>query len=406
VGERTVKEARRPCPICRHTGVEVLHTQTYVLPERHPLEAGYDVVCCDCCGFVYADTDIPQAAYDRYYAELSKYEDTTTGTGGGDQPWDDKRLAEMAETIMAHLPSRETKVVDIGCANGGLLRHLSALGVRHLQGVDPSPRCAAATGRIAGAVGTVGSLFSLPAGLDHADCVVLSHVMEHIEEVREGIAVIRRLLTEDGVIYIEVPDATRYTDCLAAPFQDFNTEHINHFGPASLRRLLASEGFDVLAVERRMISAAAGIPYPAVYAIGRVRARPDGSAPERDAELRTAIVEYVRRSAELMRALDARLATMLDGKTPIVVWGVGQLTFKLLAMTRLSEAPIQAFIDTNPKYHGATLRGVPIHPPESLRDFTGPVLVATLLHGDSILARMRELGAPNRALRLEGAASR
>jgi SAM-dependent methyltransferase len=402
-----VKEARRPCPICRHTRVEVLHTQHFVLPDRHPLEAGYDVVCCDCCGFVYADTDIPQAAYDRYYAELSKYEDARTGTGGGDQPWDDERLADMAETIAAHLPNNEAKVVDIGCANGGLLRHLSNLGVRQLYGVDPSPRCAAATGTIAGAVGAVGSLFSLPAGLDDAGGVVLSHVMEHIQDVREGIAVVRRLLTENGVIYVEVPDATRYTECLTAPFQDFNTEHINHFGPASLRRLLTTEGFDVLAVERKVISAAAGIPYPAVYAVGRVGdARPDGNVDEPDKELKTAIVDYVGRSAELMRAIDARLATILDAKNPIVVWGVGQLTFKLLAMTRLANAPIQAFIDTNPKYHGATLRGVRIHPPEALRDFTGPVLVATLLHGDPIVGRMRELGAPNPVLRLEGAESR
>ena len=75
MGGRTVKEAERPCPLCRHTGVEVLHTQHFVLPDRHPLEAGYDVVCCGRCGFVYADTDVPQAAYDAYYAELSKYED-------------------------------------------------------------------------------------------------------------------------------------------------------------------------------------------------------------------------------------------------------------------------------------------------------------------------------------------
>ncbi len=61
-----------------------------------------------------------------------------------------------------------------------------------------------------------------------------------------------------------------------------------------------------------------------------------------------------------MCAIDARLATILAGKTPIVVWGVGQLTFKLLAMTRLADVPIRAFLDTNPTYHGATLRGAPI----------------------------------------------
>ena len=37
------------------------------------------------------------------------------------------------------------------------------------------------------------------------------------------------LLKTNGVLYIEVPDATAYVEFLYSPFQDFNTEHINHF---------------------------------------------------------------------------------------------------------------------------------------------------------------------------------
>jgi len=38
------------------------------------------------------------------------------------------------------------------------------------------------------------------------------------------------MLKKDGkqIVYIEVPDAARYIDFLYSPFQDFNTEHINH----------------------------------------------------------------------------------------------------------------------------------------------------------------------------------
>ncbi len=260
----------RPCPICRGSSAEVLHRQPFVLPEGHPLGAGYDVVCCDACGFVYADTRVTQAEYDAYYARLSKYEDPHTGTGGGEQAWDDARLAGMAETVAAHVTGRDAKIVDVGCANGGLLRHLGRLGFRRLVGVDPSPRCAAATDTVAGATGLVGSLFSLPAKAGDADAVVLSHVLEHVQDVRGGLAAARGLLRPGGVVYVEVPDATRYADCLAAPYQDFNTEHVNHFGPLSLASLLAREGFEVLTVRQKTIEAAPGIPYPAVYAAGRL----------------------------------------------------------------------------------------------------------------------------------------
>ena len=268
--------------------------------------------------------------------------------------------------------------------------------------MDPSPRCAADHRRRCPAPrGWSGTLFALPDGARDADAVVLSHVLEHVQDLRRGVAEVRRLLAPGGLLYAEVPDATRYAECLAAPFQDFNTEHVNHFGPVSLANLLAREGFEVLAVRRKTIEAAAGIPYPAVYAVGRVRSGPaDAGRPTPDHELRPTVTEYARRSAALMRALDEGLRPLADRREAILVWGVGQLTFKLLAMTRLSEIPIRAFFDSNSAYHGMRLRGAPILPPEALPDYPEPILIGTMLHAGEIEARLRELGAANTVLPL------
>ena len=390
----------RPCPLCLGPRAEVLHRQPFVLPEGHPLGVGYDVVCCEACGFVYADTRVTQAAYDAYYARLSKYEDARTGTGGGEQAWDDARLAATAATVAEHLPARDTKLVDVGCANGGLLRHLARLGYGPLVGVDPSARCAATADALEGAAGRVGTLFSLPVEAAAAGGVILSHVLEHLQDVRGGLAAARGLLRAAGIVYLEVPDATRYADCLVAPFQDFKTEHVNHFGPASLAALLAAEGFEVLAVRRKTIEAAPGVPYPAVYGVGRLATAGATEARGPDSDLRPAITEYIRRSTALMERLDAGLAPLAERRTPVVVWGVGQLTFKLLAMTRLRDVPVRAFVDTNPAYHGGTLRGAPILAPEAVTRFSEPVLIATMLHVGAIENRLRELGAANPVLRL------
>ncbi len=69
------KKSIRKCPICQEENGEILHTQKFVLPEGHPLSNGYDILCCDRCGFVYADTTVSQKDYDIFYAKLSKYED-------------------------------------------------------------------------------------------------------------------------------------------------------------------------------------------------------------------------------------------------------------------------------------------------------------------------------------------
>ena len=85
-----------------------------------------------------------KAWYDRYYADLSKYSDSTTGTGAGQQAWDRDRLRDTAAFIASAVGDRERRILDVGCANGGLLAELSALGFSALYGVDPSPACVAA----------------------------------------------------------------------------------------------------------------------------------------------------------------------------------------------------------------------------------------------------------------------
>jgi len=87
-----LKSVARPCPICDGRIGEVIHTQTFVLPSGHPLEAGYDVACCPACGFAYADTAASQRDYDAFYAGFSKYGDKATSTGGGGSTEDAARL--------------------------------------------------------------------------------------------------------------------------------------------------------------------------------------------------------------------------------------------------------------------------------------------------------------------------
>src|ERR1700740_504943 len=115
--------ASRPCPVCSATVCLALHEQRFILPEGHPLSDGYMVVSCESCGFVYADTGVAHQQFDDFYARFSKYEDAQTGTGTGLTAWDQKRLSDTAREI-ARSVDRGARVLDLGCANGGLLAEL------------------------------------------------------------------------------------------------------------------------------------------------------------------------------------------------------------------------------------------------------------------------------------------
>jgi len=396
--------ALRCCPICEGTRVDVLHHQAFVLTENHPLADGYDVVCCESCGFVYADTAVSQRAYDRFYADSSKYADVQTGTGGGDLPWDDLRLEDTAREIARLVPDANALTVDVGCANGGLLKWLSRFGRRRLVGVDPALACVRAAERFPGVKGMVGTLFELPLALRDADCVILSHVLEHVRDLRPALHAVFEKMRPGGMLYVEVPDATRYADFVTAPLQDFNTEHINHFSLRSLRTLLESNGFEVRHEGQKTIEASAGVPYPALWIMAeRCGTSISGVAavPARDSELRASIERYIVRSLVQISAIDAHLARELADVDQIVVWGAGQTILKLLAVTSLAHTNIAAFVDTNPMLHGKHLRGAPILSPDRLGAFPQPILIGSLISQEPIARRIRELGLPNRVLFLQ-----
>jgi len=391
-----IVRARRACPVCAGTAVTYLHRQRFVLADGHPLAAGYDVACCRGCGFVYADVAATQADYDAFYAAQSKYADPAS-TGSGEAPYDRERLAATAATIAGALPDRGARILDVGCAGGGLLAALAQLGYRDLVGVDPSAACAAQTRERVGQA-YQGWLTALPADLGTFDCVVLCHVLEHVLDVPEALTAVAELLRPAGLAYVEVPDAERYAEHVHAPFQDFNTEHVNHFSRQCLDSALARLAFAAIGGGRRLLHASAVTYTPAVYGLYRRAARP--ADPVRDAGLERAIGDYIARSASLLARISERIDQALAESPELVIWGAGQLTLKLLAETRLSEARIAAVVDSNPIHHCKRLAGAEIVPPAALRAYPQPILIGTLLHHQAIQAQIAALGLPNRLILL------
>jgi SAM-dependent methyltransferase len=382
----------RACAVCGGEKSEVLHRQEFYLPEGHPLAAGYAVVACQGCGFVFADTVVGQAAYDLFYAKRSKYEDSRTSTGSGESELDARRLDDMAAAIARQASGKHARILDLGCANGGLLAALARRGFSNLTGVDPSPACAAATREHYGIEAVTASLYALP-DLGLFDIIILSHVLEHLEDLGGAVKSFSRLLRPGGMVYIEVPDASRYKECLAAPFQDFNTEHINHFSHRSLRRLLSRVGLVPFLEEKKTMDAAKNVPYPALY--GFYRAGAAVAETGRDDVFVGQIREYIEASQKMLEEMDGRIASAIAKNPRIIVWGTGQLTSKLLAKTRLARAEIVSFIDSNPIHHGELWMGRPVVSPASLKGSTAPILIATTIHQDDIAASIATMGLDN-----------
>jgi SAM-dependent methyltransferase len=388
------KKAIRPCPICSESYVEILHTQDFVLPEGHPLSKGYDVVCCSNCGFVYADVTINQIDFDNFYAKHSIYQDTKASTGSGLDSYDQARLIETAHIISSFCPQRSTKIIDIGCANGGLLKELKNLGYMNLTGVDPSPTCVANTCALTGTTAIEGSFASIPIDIGKFDLIILSHVLEHVQNLGQAVETVMRILDQNGNVYVEVPDASNYSKYVIAPYQDFNTEHINHFSLLALENLFARRGYAPVEHQTRTIETAPNIHYPVMHAF--FKADKTNNFITTDDQLNIEIRKYIEISGAIIKEIDSHLQGILAHCPEIIVWGTGQLTMKLLAQTCLRSAHIVAFVDKKLINQGNTIAGVPVISPDDLHHLANyPIIIATLLHHESILSDIRQSGLTN-----------
>lgn len=396
-----MQKANRDCPICNATGVESLHTQQFELPEGHPLADGYEIVCCQSCGFVYADTTVSQANYDRFYIELSRYEDAKTSTGGGETPFDHARLGETARQIADFLDDPSARILDVGCANGGLLQALKNLCYKNLCGLDPSPICVENT-RALGLDAHTGSLFQ-PFPHGKFDCVVLSHTLEHVQDVQGALDWIGNMLDPNGkkLTYIETPNAVRYVDFLYAPFQDFNTEHINHFSLISLENAMRLAKFEAIETGEKTLIISKNLYYPAIYGFWKKSTTLTTPKIEPDTYLITQLTEYIRQSQAMIVSIETRLQKILSQSQQLIVWGTGQLVMKLLIETSLGKARITSFVDNNPINQGKSLHGIKILAPKELLGLDGPILITTILHQQEIANQIRQMGLPNKVIFLK-----
>lgn len=393
-----LKTADRPCPVCGNAETAVISKQRFELPEDHPLPRAWDVVSCPVCDFAYADTSALQAIYDYYYSEFSKYEHDATSTGGGATATDRQRLEDTA-ALIAKVAGKDDAILDLGCANGGLLAAFKKLGFTALTGVDPSPVCARNTANL-GVEGLAGSLFAPPVDGHKFKAVILCHVLEHICDLQTAAEVLRDLVDADGYLYIEVPDASRYGSYSEAPFQDFNVEHINHFSHASLSNLFKNKGFVTVDRGIRDIPSGAGWTYPAIWCLFKLRPTKGhcNASWLRDPALKASLDQYTHESLTRIEQIDQKLAPLVESGEPVLVWGTGQFTLKLLAQSTLGNCNIAGFIDSNPGLHGKQLRGVGINGSDLLLRLPYPVIIGSLLHHQAIAELIAAKGASPRAI--------
>lgn len=388
---------QRPCPVCGDNDSELLFRQSFQKLDAIGLLDGYDVVACRNCGMVFADHIPSQSTFDDYYRELSKY--AYEHRSGKESPEDEWRLRQVAKTIASFIPNRDARILEVGCANGRLLSFLKEAGYTKVFGLDPAPDCAESARKLYGVEVHTGSLFNAPIREHDYDFVIMLQVLEHIRDLDLAIAALRRLLSPNGILFVDVPDATKYVAEREAPYQEFSTEHINFFSPAALRYLMEAAGLRTIESKSAVLTDLKGRLVPIAFGVFQnANARRTDFPRNSDAE--AGARRYIGQCREMDAALRQRIDAAVSGNGGIVVWGVGTHTQRLLATGALKPANIVAFVDSNPKYQSQSLHGIPVIRPGALHDRPEPILISSCGFQQEIANQIKAMQLPNELILL------
>jgi SAM-dependent methyltransferase len=247
------------------------------LPDRLFNAPGlWDLICCKNpeCGFLWIspmpDPATLAKAYAFYYTHKSRTRDSLlrrlyerlrrdyVAVCFGYQrvpirPWE--KLASRLIALIPHrkvawdasimwLPSKTRgHLLEIGCGNGERLTFLKELGW-NTYGVEPDPK-AAAMARSRGLTVTEVILNDSLFVAESFDAIVMSHVIEHLNNPLEVIRICHKLLRPGGLLVMLTPN----TDALGHRWYREHwlhldpPRHLNLYNTAAIRRLAIGAGF-------------------------------------------------------------------------------------------------------------------------------------------------------------------
>jgi len=349
----------RNCPICDSKKNSLIYRQNYA--ENF----FYNIVSCKRCGFLFVNNILSQKYFDKYYKEQSKYE------GVREHETHEKITSKEIIGFLHRNLKKNIKILDVGSSTGSLLWEIKKNGYKNLFGIDPAPKCREIAKNKYGLNIETTDLITFSSKTKF-DFIILSQVLEHLVNLRESIDKLYSLLNKDGYLFIGVPDAGRFHIDFQEPFGEFSPEHINFFTESTLSYLMGNFT-NVLTRSDNTI----------LISIWRKNIRGEDS-----------ITRYVKNSRKKLINLKKKIDSL---PKKIIVWGVGELTKRLLLTTDIKKK-ILFFIDSDPKLINKSLAKINIYSFTKLKDYNEPILISSFRYKSEIIKLIKKLGYRNKII--------
>jgi len=221
------------CPVCcfnsdKHRGFECLCHQVK-----------WDLYECPECSFQfwYPPTQAAREFFERNYKDFADLSSKPA-------------LPTAQKLTLTHMPIRTGTILDIGCGDSLFLPEVRKHGF-DVWGVDFNRRVIKKNKKLF----RLNNLFAISIydfallpNLPKFDLITFFEVLEHIENPKKLILIIKNLLNKDGFIALSLPDSGMFSPW--DKMLNMIPYHTAYWTPNTLRIFLAKNGFEIITMKK------------------------------------------------------------------------------------------------------------------------------------------------------------
>ncbi len=233
------------CPVCGSPDIKnVLSVKDYTVSNET-----FVIAECNSCSLRFTQ-DVPDAAsIAPYYKSENYISHTNTSKGLINRLYQSVRkrtLKQKRRLIERASGIKKGRLLDVGSGTGAFANEMQQAGWQ-VTGLEPDAD-ARAVGKQSYNIdlADIGQFYQLQES--SYDVITMWHVLEHVHDLQGYIAKLKLLLTENGKLFIAVPN---YTSKDAAAYKEqwaaYDVpRHLYHFSPRSMQVLMEKHGLRIL----------------------------------------------------------------------------------------------------------------------------------------------------------------
>jgi 2-polyprenyl-3-methyl-5-hydroxy-6-metoxy-1,4-benzoquinol methylase len=232
------------CPVCGSADIKDL----FPVKDHTVSGESFTISECNTCSQRFTQ-DVPDAAsIDPYYKseDYISHTDTSKGLINRLYQWVRKRTLRKKRKLVEKLAGVNAgQLLDVGSGTGAFVNEMTTHGWQ-VTGLEPDEGARGVAKKAYNAtLKDIGEFYHLPA--NSFDAITLWHVLEHVHDLSEYVEQLKKLLKENGKLFIAVPN---YTSKDAAIYKEYWAaydvpRHLYHFSPRSMQVLMEKHGLKI-----------------------------------------------------------------------------------------------------------------------------------------------------------------